>query len=878
MKILLAGDSTVASYEEPLKPLTGWGEVLTKLLASEDIAVKNHAYAGRTTRTFMEEGRFEALLAEVGAGDLVLIQFGHNDQNPKNGVSLNEFYERLKKMVLAVKAKKGDPILCTPPEQRLAAFGKTASTLAPFVACMKRLAKVVEVPVFDLNRYTMHLYQEYGWEGSKDLFLWTAPGESDHYPAGSKDNTHFSQKGAYEIARFVAIRLQEKIRQQQGKSAFSKYYYGACMYPEVWSKEIFETDVAHMEKIGMNFARIGEFAWEAIEPEEGRFDLSLLEYALEVYQKHHVDVCLCIPTPTPPRWFTKKYPDSAIKNVDGTTMTHGSRQHVCTNNEAFRRYAYRMTRKVAQVAGKYDNVIMIQLDNEFKCHVDLCYCETCQSRWSEYLEAEYQSIGWLNRQWGTDIWSERYEAFSDVVMPTTTPFLHNSSLMNAFRKFTVATLNEFAHDLCDFVRMETGKPITHNSGFGFNLMNDELFADIDIAGFDTYPAASNYPAYTMNVDRWRNVKPTTHESLLLETCTSHAGHIDNYIPAAPEGWITAEFFAGFAGNLRLFNFWHFRNHRYGVEQPHSAVVTAWGEPDVGYEDVVANGKMLKEISPYLAESTYQSADVGLMYSDNSKRFYTIDSGHRYNYRGLITDYYAALTKSGVNVELIQENSDFSGFSVLVVPYVRFISPTLLAKFKEFVARGGKLILGPMTGDRTEELAWPEKNGLDRIGEWLKITQVQQFSVRNQHYTTTYQGVTTELGELITTFAVDESWEILATTRHERTIAAKKTLGKGEVLYIGGQSQQIEDDPFWKQFIASEIAPFDKDRGYLLLEEGIKKYRRETIATIQFYVVNLSGETAGYDLLVTAKDRLNGGQVVGPQKLAPYDYQILEIAK
>src|SRR5699024_8225427 len=112
-------------------------------------------------------------------------------------------------------------------------------------------------------------------------------------------------------------------------------------------------------------------------------------------------------------------------------------------------------------------------------------------------------------------------------------------------------------------------------------------------GFDTYPAASNYPAYTMNVDRWRNVKPTNNEALLLETCTSHAGHIENYIPAAPDGWITAEFFAGFAGNLRAFNYWHFRNHRFGVEQPHSAVVTAWGEPDVGYEDVVANGKLLK---------------------------------------------------------------------------------------------------------------------------------------------------------------------------------------------------------------------------------------------------------------------------------------------
>lgn len=878
MKVLLAGDSTVASYEKKFKPLTGWGEELEKILKKQEIKVSNHAFAGCTTRSFMEEGRFSALIEEILPGDLVVIQFGTNDQKPKNGLSINEYYQRLQKMVEQIREKKGDPILCTPPEGRLEAFEKGTNQLAPFVASLKRLAKVVEIPIFDLNRYSHYLYQEYGVEKSKDLFLWSAPKETENYPTGCQDNTHFSQVGAYQLARYVAIRLQEKIRQHKKQSVFSKPYYGACMYPEVWDKAIFEEDVAHMEKIGMNFARFGEFAWEAIEPEEGRYDLSVFEYALEVYQKHHIDVCVCIPTPTPPRWFTKKYPHAVIKNVDGTTMTHGSRQHVCTNNEDFRSHAYQMTRKVAEIAEKYDNVVAIQLDNEFKCHVDLCYCETCQKRWHQYLKEEYQDIAWLNQQWGTDIWSERYETFGDVVLPTATPFLHNSSLMNAFRKFTVATLNEFAHDLCHFVRMETAKPITHNSGFGFNLMNEELFSDLDIVGFDTYPAASNYPAYTMNVDRWRNVKPTNNEALLLETSTSHAGHIENYIPAAPDGWITAEFFAGFAGNLRAFNYWHFRNHRFGVEQPHSAVVTAWGEPDVGYEDVVANGKLLKKISPLLEESNYQSANVGLMYSDNSKRFYTIDSGNRYDYRGLITDYYAALTKAGINVELIQENNSFADFDVLVVPYVRWVSPTLLSKFKKFVTTGGKLIAGPMTGDRTEELAWPKTNGLDRLGEWLGISHVQQFSVQRQHYQTNYQGVSTELANLITTFSVDESWEKLATTHNDRTIAARKKIDKGEVIYIGGQSQTIQGDLFWKKFIDCEIAPFDADRKYLILEEGVKKYRRETATTIQFYVVNLGENAAGYELQGSATEKLSDKKISGNYTLKPYEYQILEIKK
>ena len=287
MKILLAGDSTMASYGEEFAPLSGWGQALAQLLPVE---VQNFAKAGSSTRSFMEEGRFTRLLEVAEAGDVTLIQFGHNDQNPKNGISLNEYTMRLQEMVTLLKEKAVIPILCTPVEHRVDGTGQIAETFAPYKAVLRRLQKEHDLALFDPNRYTYFYYQSLGAEKAKELFLWLGVGEYPNYPAGSMDDTHFSAKGAQVVAEYVKKRLRPYLTEE----LFTKTYYGACMYPEVWPEEVFASDVETMAKLGMNFARIGEFAWKDFEPQEGVYDFSLLERSLALYQAQGIDVTLSL--------------------------------------------------------------------------------------------------------------------------------------------------------------------------------------------------------------------------------------------------------------------------------------------------------------------------------------------------------------------------------------------------------------------------------------------------------------------------------------------------------------------------------------------------------------------------------------------------------
>ncbi|KPG73772.1 beta-galactosidase [Enterococcus sp. RIT-PI-f] len=877
MKILLAGDSTVADYPLNEAPMMGWGQALKDIMrkTAPQISVVNFAKRGATTRSFMEEGLYDSLLFEAASNDLALLQFGHNDQKDISDVSHHEYYQRMKTMVEKLLEKDVQVILCTPIERRSIYEGALSYTLKEYQAIIQRLAQNLDVPYFDLNQYTFLLYQDTGKEASKKYFVWGDPQELDHYPDGIQDNTHLNENGAYEVARYVSIRLRSYV---SSEPLFTKLYYGACMYPEVWSPEIFEEDVAHLRRLKMNFARIGEFAWSSLEPEEGVYAMESLRYWLEVYQKQGIDVCLGIPTPTPPRWFTKKYPEACVKNSDGTQMSHGSRQHVCTNNPHFREKAYQLTRRIAAVAKTFDNVVAFQLDNEFKCHVDCCYCPSCQEKWLGWLAKEYQSIAFLNTQWGTQIWSEHYASFEEVILPTRTPFIHNSSLTNAFRKFTAQTINEFAHDSCHYIRMESDLPITHNTAFGFNLMNEELFSALDVAGFDTYPSPEDYPAYTLNLDTWRNVLRNRKEMLLLETCTSHVGHIENYVSPQPENFLPVKFFVGFAGNLSSFTFWHFRGHRYGVEQTHSAVITSWGEPDLGYAGVIKCGELLEELSPSLSTSEYVSAKIALLYSDNAKRFYQVETGGRCNHRSLVTEYYGSMIKAGVSVEVIQEGSLFEPYDLILAPFVRGISPTLLKKCQDFVEGGGKLILGPMTGDRTMELSWPEKNGLDILGEWLELNHIQQQWVETYPATISTNDRTESMMGLTTTFS-GTNWEALALFENNKNIMAKKKIGNGEVIYCGGLPIDLRGSLLWHRFIQKEIAPFDQDHSMLNIEEGIVKYRRETATEIYLYLGNLGSSMAHYRLKMPAKDLLkNSNYPMGDYQLEGYEYRILVIKK
>lgn len=214
IKIFLAGDSTCAIKETKIYPETGWGMPFVYFWDST-ITVVNRAKNGRSTKTFISEGLWKSIMDEAKEGDYVMIQFGHNDEAKDKGeryAAPDTFKMNLTRFIRETREKKATPILMTPVSRRkFDKEGNAVETHKEYSALTKEVAKEQNVLFIDLDELSRALYQQFGEEKSKLLFLQLEPGEHPNYPDGKVDNTHFNELGARLIAQLILKELQPMV-------------------------------------------------------------------------------------------------------------------------------------------------------------------------------------------------------------------------------------------------------------------------------------------------------------------------------------------------------------------------------------------------------------------------------------------------------------------------------------------------------------------------------------------------------------------------------------------------------------------------------------------------------------------------------------------
>ena len=208
MNIFICGDSTAASYDQKETLMVGWGQVLHEFLPGVEIF--NHAIAGRSTKSFLAEGRLQELDGRIHPGDLVLVQFAHNDENVKperHTEPWTTYSDNLKAFADFVRLRDGKPVFLTPICMRVWENGCLAETHGEYPDAMRAQARKLSVPLIDVYRESFRIVSEVGEEGSKALFLHIAPGEDPRYPQGLQDNAHTSRTGALKFAACTAQEL-----------------------------------------------------------------------------------------------------------------------------------------------------------------------------------------------------------------------------------------------------------------------------------------------------------------------------------------------------------------------------------------------------------------------------------------------------------------------------------------------------------------------------------------------------------------------------------------------------------------------------------------------------------------------------------------------
>jgi len=211
--IWMCGDSTMSIKEKKAYPETGWGMPFVYFWDST-INIENLAKNGRSTSSFRNEGLWKKVLDNANVGDYVFIQFGHNDEVPtkKTYTTEAEFKNNLKQYVTEARGKKAIPILLTPMARRkFDVSGKIEGTHDVYSQIVRDVAKEEKVILFDMDKVTQQLFQQFGLENSKLLFLQLKPGEHPNYPDGKEDNTHFNELGARLVAQLVLDEIKRQI-------------------------------------------------------------------------------------------------------------------------------------------------------------------------------------------------------------------------------------------------------------------------------------------------------------------------------------------------------------------------------------------------------------------------------------------------------------------------------------------------------------------------------------------------------------------------------------------------------------------------------------------------------------------------------------------
>ena len=213
--IYILGDSTV---EDNKPPFRGWGWALPEYLAV-GVKVENHAMSGRSTRSFLDEGRFDPVKQGMQQGDVLMIQFGHNDEkeDPTLHTDPHSSYQDMLRMYCRTAMEKGAlPVLLSPVSRRIyVGGGSLLYTHGEYPAAVKKVAQELNVPFLDLKMASRELYLSGTEEDTAKLFVRLAPGEHPDFPDGHDDKTHFNAEGAKKIAGLVADMMAREPRLQR---------------------------------------------------------------------------------------------------------------------------------------------------------------------------------------------------------------------------------------------------------------------------------------------------------------------------------------------------------------------------------------------------------------------------------------------------------------------------------------------------------------------------------------------------------------------------------------------------------------------------------------------------------------------------------------
>ncbi|MGA8632911.1 MAG: beta-galactosidase, partial [Terracidiphilus sp.] len=525
-------------------------------------------------------------------------------------------------------------------------------------------------------------------------------------PFGKNPRASLTSRRRYEklIAFAVAALLATSfpVYSQNANPDVPSLLLGAAWYPEQWPEPRWEADLQLMEDAHLHVVRVGEFAWSTLEPSQGHYDLDWLARAIRLAEKHHIAVVIGTPTDAPPAWLTSAHPETLRVDADGRRAEHGGRRQFNYANSVYRVFCAAIAAQLARRFGHDPNVIGWQIGNEY---TDESFDAGTRRLFDEWLRRKYKTLDALNSAWTTAYWSQTYDRWDEIPLPTAGG---NPGLLLDHKRFVSDTWRSFQRVQIDAIRKyaEPRQFITTNiGGLGWsdNWDHYEITRDLDIASWDDYVGEGH-----LNVARngamhdfargWKR-----QNFWVMET---QPGSV-NWAPVnttLDRGETSAMAWQAVGHGADAVLYWQWRDALNGQEQYHGALVGPDGTPLPIYSEIRDVGSDF-ELAAAALKGTKPMAQVAIVVTYDSR--WAIDfQPHNKNYDQLevLLDYYRPLREQGYTVDIVSADAPLDGYKLVLAPDLNVISNDLATHLLAYVQQGGHLLLGPRSGMKDEHNA------------------------------------------------------------------------------------------------------------------------------------------------------------------------------
>jgi len=642
-------------------------------------------------------------------------------------------------------------------------------------------------------------------------------------------------------------------------------YLGVAYYPEDWPEEYMDADIAKMKELGINLARIAEFAWHRMEPKEGEYDFSFFHKVVDKLGAAGIAVVLGTPSATPPVWFLKKYPDAAMEDPNGRRKSHGGRRHCCSNHPVYLEKSVEVARRMVQEFGHDPAVVGWQIDNEIYAW-DGCFCDNCKKAFQAELKEKYGTIDALNEAWNLNLFSQWYDDFEDVPLPRDA--WHNPHLHMAFKNFHNDAHIRFVHAQAEAMRPYTDLPIGTDTMPFMGMDYRKLAEKLDVMQFNHYNNPENLYHAALWMDYLRTLKDRPFWNTETSTCWS--GSVSTPMSVRPDGFCRANSWMPLVLGGEANCYWLWRTHWAGHELLHGSVLDTSGRPMHIAGEVTETAGGFEKAREQVPSKVL--SEVALHYDSlnwNMRLCQSVVPDMDYG-ETLTTQFYKPMLDLALRPDVIDSGADVAKYKVIVSPMMMTLEKNgLPEKMKKWLEEGGVWIAGPVTDVRNadgarykdkpygmlEEIsgaAW-KYNAPDNRGQIRAVWQDKEVFEGGKWF---------------------EFWEggeqiVRATSGHmeliNKNLVTRCRVGKG-VLYLLGTVPSQAD---MVKLLKMALADAGVRCGGLSGEALVTKREDGSIMLLEY-----AGKPANYQLDKPMKDLISGETVAGSVALNPYQIRVL----